>query len=99
MSIETETDAETTEFEMFGRSWSVPTRRHHKHIRATKALMRSEGSLDADDVAEIYLSPEQYADLLELNVSGEQLSEFSTRIAEALGMGDSGNSKPSPASS
>ena len=101
MSLETESqdDAETTTIEHFGREWTVPLRRHHQHIRQTKALIRLYGNLDADDVAEIFLSPEDYQALLDLNVDFAELDAFSNKIAKALGMGDQGNSSPSPASS
>jgi hypothetical protein len=97
--LDTETNADVATFEKFGRTWSVPTKKHHEHIRRTKAILRSEGGLDADDIAEIYLSPEQYADLVALNVDFDRLSEFADEIAKALGTGDSGNSEPSSASS
>lgn len=97
--VDTETTSDEVTFEKFGRSWSVPTKRHHAHIRRTKAILRAEGSLDADDVAEIYLSPDQYDALVDLNVDGESLSAFADEIAKALGVGDAGNSQPSPASS
>lgn len=97
--LDTETKSETATFEKFGRTWSVPTKRHHSHIRRTKAILRTEGTLDADDVAEIYLSPEQYVDLLALNVDTDALTEFADEIAKAMGLGGSGNSSTSPASS
>lgn len=97
--LDTETTADTATFEMFGREWSVPTKRHHNHIRRTKQILRTEGSLDSDDVAEIYLSPEQYDELVALDVSGDELMAFANAVAKALGTGDSGNSQPSPASS
>jgi len=98
-ALETEATGDTAAFEMFGRTWNVPVKRHHKHIRQTKAIIRTEGSLDADDVAEIYLSPSEYDALVELNVTGEDLAAFANKVAEVLGIGDSGNSQPSPASS
>ena len=97
--LETETNADTTTFDHFGRSWTVPTRRHHQHIRETKRIVREEGVVDADDIARIYLTDEQYDALLELNVGEEELTGFATKIAECLGMGGSGNSSPSSTSS
>lgn len=97
--LDTETTADRSTFEKFGRVWSVPTKRHHKHIRQTKAIIRTEGHLDSDDIAEIYLSTEDYDALLELNLDVDALSDFANDIAEALGVGGSGNSAPSSASS
>jgi hypothetical protein len=99
MSLDTETQGDTTTIEHFGREWTVPTKRHHTHIRKTKAILRQFGQMDADDVAEVFLSPEDYQALLDLDVEQDALDDFSTKIAKALGMGDRGNSTPSPASS
>jgi hypothetical protein len=99
MSLDTETQGDTTTIEHFGREWTVPTKRHHKHIRQTKTVLRLYGNLDADDVAEIFLSAEDYQALLDLDVEHDELDAFSSKIAKALGMGDRGNSTPSPASS
>jgi hypothetical protein len=99
MSIETETAGDTTTFDHFGRSWTIPVRRHHSHVKQVKAILRSEGYLDADDIAEIYLSPEEYDDLVEMDVSEAELSEFATALSKALGLGSSGNSAPSSPSS
>lgn len=92
--LETEATAPdgTTTFEHFGRSWTVPVRRQHSHIRRLKQITRAEGGVNADDVAEVFLSPEDYEALAELNVYEDQLSEFSDEIARAMGVGDKGNS-------
>lgn len=97
--LETEAAAGTATFRYFDREWTVPTVQHHEHIRKTKAIVRRERNLDADDVASIYLPPEQYAALCDLNVLSSDLDDFATEIAKHLGMGDSGNSSPSSASS
>lgn len=90
--LEAEATGESTTFEKFGRSWSVPTKQRHAHIVASKKILRDEGSLDADDIAAIYLLPEDYDALVTLDVSAEELTEFATEIAKAIGLGDSGNS-------
>lgn len=99
MSIETETAGDTTTFDHFDKTWTIPVRRHHRHVKQIKAILRSEGYLDADDIASIYLSPEQYDDLVALDVDEAKLTEFSTALSKALGLGDSGNSAPSSLSS
>jgi hypothetical protein len=99
LETETTSDTDTATFEHFGRTWTVPIRRHHKHIRATKAILRSEGSLDADDVASIYLPADEYEALVGLDVTSDDLDVFATEIAKCLGMGSSGNSSPSATSS
>lgn len=101
MSTPLENEATDTPqtFEHFGREWSVPSQRHHSHIRKIKTILREEGSVDADDVAEVYLSPEDYDALVALDVTGPDLTDFANKLAEAMGMGDSGNSPPSSPSS
>jgi hypothetical protein len=98
-ALEAEVSGDTATFNHFGRDWTVPTRRHHRHIRETKRIIRAEGFVDADDVARIYLPDDQYEALVELDLSSDDLDAFATKIAEALGVGDSGNSTPSSASS
>lgn len=90
--LETETTSDEATFEMFGRTWSVPAKRHHAHIRRSKAIIRTEGYLDVDDIAQIYLSPEQYDDLLTLDVAEQELTKFANAISKALGIGNQGNS-------
>src|SRR5690349_20845052 len=98
--LETETTGNgTTTFEMFGRSWTVPSKRHHSHIRQIKRLWREEGSVDADDMAAIFLSPGDYDALAALDPTEPDLDAFAQAISKALGMGDSGNSEPSSGSS
>jgi len=97
--LETETTQETTTFDHFGRAWTVPVKKHHRHLRALKQIVRAEGSLDADDIAEVYLSPEEYAALVELDVDADALTDFANAMGKAIGAGDAGNSGPSSTSS
>jgi hypothetical protein len=97
--LDTETNAETATFDHFGQSWTVPTKKHHRHIREAKAIQRREGYLDADDIAQIYLEGDGYERLCDLDVSSAELTDFANAIADAMGIGDSGNSEPSSASS
>ena len=90
--LEAEATSDVHTFEMFGRSWTVPLKQRHSHLVESKRLIRAEGGLDADDIASIYLSKDEYQALLDLDVSGDDLGEFATEIAKAMGLGDSGNS-------
>lgn len=90
--LENETTSDVTTFDHFGRSWTVPTQRHHKHIRETKKILREEGSLDADDIAAIYLPADEYEALLEMDLPMGELDSFANEIAKHLGFGGSGNS-------
>lgn len=97
--LESEATSDINTFEHFGREWSVPNKRHHRHIRQHKEIARREGTVDADDLAAIYLDADQYAALCELDPTEADLYEFAGKIATALGMGSQGNSTPSSASS
>lgn len=98
-SLDAEVSADVNTFEHFGREWSVPNKRHHSHIRRHKEIARREGMVDADDIASIYLSADQYDDLCGLDPTESDLYEFAAKVAQALGMGSQGNSTPSSASS
>lgn len=90
--LEAEATSDIHTFDKFGRSWSVPTKQRHAHIRETKRIIREEGSMDADDIAAVYLPAEDYEALVALDVDGDSLTEFATEIAKAMGLGSSGNS-------
>ena len=90
--LEAEATSDVHTFEMFGRPWSVPTKQRHAHIVESKKILRAEGGLDADDIAGIYLETDDYQALLDLDVSSDELAEFATEIAKAMGLGSSGNS-------
>src|SRR5690348_15343899 len=97
MSDKTPLEAEATgadvhTFEKFGRQWTVPTKQRHSHILASKEILRAEGGIDSDDIARIYLAAEDYKALVDLDVSSEELGEFASEIAKAMGLGNSGNS-------
>jgi hypothetical protein len=91
MSIETEI-AGTTTFEHFGREWTVPTKRHLSHIKRMRDEMRAGvGDMNLL-IAETFLSPEEFDALLALDPDEDRLDKFTDKIAEALGLRDSGNS-------
>jgi hypothetical protein len=98
-ALENEVTADTTTFEFFDREWTVPTKRHLSHIKRMRDEMRSGvGTIDLM-IAETFLSADQFDALLDLDPDETQLDAFTTKISEALGTGDSGNSSPSSASS
>lgn len=90
--LEAETRHETTAFEHFDRTWTVPTQRHLSHIKKLQAGLNVRGA-DIDVVAaEVMLGPEQFAELLAVDPSEPELSEFVGKIAKAMGLGQQGNS-------
>jgi len=98
-ALENETTSDTTTIEHFGREWTVPTKRHLSHVRAMKAELRAGLPLSSDFLAEVFLGSEQFADLLELDPDEDAMEDFGGKVSKALGVGDSGNSKPSSAAS
>lgn len=108
--LETETTGNgTTTFDHFGQSWTVPTQRHAAHKHFMEKRMRSGiGDLDLM-IAEAFLSPavskhniqdrDQFATFLEIDPDDDATDKFTDAIAKALGLGNSGNSSPSSASS
>lgn len=97
--LETETLNDTTTFKHFDREWTVPTKRHLSHLRRMRDEMRA-GITDVNlMIAETFLSPAEFDALLEVDPDEDQLDEFTEQISKSLGLGNSGNSKPSSASS
>lgn len=92
LETETTSTSETTTFEQLGRSWTVPVKRHHKHLVELKRIIRTEGAVDADDICAVYLPPQEYAELIEFDLDEDALGDFADQIAKALGVGDKGNS-------
>lgn len=98
-ALENEVTADTATFEFFDREWTVPTKRHLSHIKKMRDEMRSGvGTIDLM-IAETFLSSDQFGALVDIDPDETELDAFTTKISEALGMGDSGNSSPSSASS
>lgn len=90
--LETETTRDTTTFDFFGRSWTVPTKQRLSHIRKMRDEMRA-GVPNLDlMLAEIFLSAEQFEALCELDPDRDELDKFGDEISRALGLRDSGNS-------
>lgn len=109
MSLETETLQDHATFEHFGKEWKVPTKKHLSHIRFMRESARiGFGGMDLM-IAEAFLSPaiskqnqqkpNQFAALLDIDPDEVELDRFTEKLSKALGIGGSGNSAPSSASS
>lgn len=99
MSLETETQQDTTTFEQFDREWTVPTRRHLSHIRKMRDELRSGYTDQNLLVAETFLSEDQFLELCDIDPDEKQLDGFVDAIAAAMGVKNQGNSGPSSTSS
>lgn len=98
-ALENETTSDTATFEFFDREWTVPTKRHLSHLVKMRDEMRA-GTTSADlMIAETFLSGDQFDALLEIDPNEADLDAFTQKISDTLGLGTSGNSKPSSASS
>lgn len=98
-ALENETTSDTTTFDHFGRSWTVPTKRHLSHIKKIQDEYRRGVSSASLVSAETFLSAADFDALLEIDPDEDALDEFANQIGKALGVGNSGNSKPSSATS
>lgn len=98
-ALETETTSDTTSFDAFDRSWTVPTKRHLSHIKRMRDEMQTGFGTVTLLIAETFLSAEDFDALLELDPDEDALDDFAQQISRAMGLGNSGNSSPSSASS
>jgi hypothetical protein len=90
-ALENEITHDSTTFEMFGETWTVPIKRHLSHIKAMRDAMREGvGTIDLL-VAETFLSDEEFDRLLDLDPDEDRLKEFADKVSNALGTGDRGN--------
>lgn len=97
--LESETQHDTTTFDCFGRSWTIPTKRHLSHIKAMRDEVR-RGVNNYDLLAaEVMLDEKQFLELCDIDPDEDQLAEFATALAKAMGVQSSGNSGPSSTSS
>jgi IS4 transposase len=99
MSLKTETAAETTTVTHLGREWTVPVRRHLSHILAAEARFEKGLALTGTFIVRTFLSDEEFAELVELDPTEDQIDDLAGKISEAIGTGDTGNSEPSSAAS
>lgn len=91
-ALENETAGDTTTFEYFDREWTVPTKRHLSHIKQmTDGMRAGYGTIDLL-IAEVFLSEDDFAALMTINPDEAQLADFTTQIADRLGLKSSGNS-------
>lgn len=97
--LKTETISDRATFDYLGHEWSVPTKRHLSHILKLEEREEQGGSLTAAFIIRTFLDGDQWSLVTALDPDEEQLQEFATKIADALGVGDSGNSEPSSVSS
>lgn len=97
--LEAETRHETTTFDHFGHTWSVPTKRHLSHIKKMRDEIRAGVSSYDLLVAETMLTEDQFLKLIGIDPSEDRLDEFVGEIAKAMGLNNSGNSAPSSTSS
>lgn len=82
----------TASFELLGRTWTVPTKQRLSHKLAMREAVSGRW-VDYDiAICEVLLGPEQFAQLVEIDPDEDQIEELSNAIAEAMGVGDSGNS-------
>lgn len=85
-----ETTDETITFEHFGRTWTLPAQVRMSHLEQFDSARRRTANLDLA-LAQTYLTKQELAELREINPSAEELDDFGTALAKAMGFGDAGN--------
>lgn len=91
-ALETESTSDAITFEHFGRTWSVPSKRHLSHIKKMRDEVRSGFGDWSLLIAETFLSPDQFDALLDIDPDEDGLDAFAKAMSDAMGFGGSGNS-------
>jgi hypothetical protein len=91
-SLEHEATNTHPTFEHFGRSWTLPPALRYSHQRT---MVRFGGNLG---IIEALLDDQQKDALEQIDPTVDELDEFTTAMAKAMGFGDAGNSEPSTTS-
>lgn len=94
-ALENETTGDDIKFEHFGRTWSVPARRHLSHLRRLRDEGRRGWASPDLILIETFLNEGQIDDLLDIDPDEVELAKFGEQIAKALGFGSAGNSASS----
>lgn len=92
-ALQTETQHDTTTFEHFDRTWTVPVKRHLSHVvRMRDEMKAGVGTMDLL-IAETFLPAAEFRVLVEeVDPDDDAFDAFTSRIAEVMGLGNSGNS-------
>jgi hypothetical protein len=85
-----EATRETAEFEHFGKKWTVPAKQRLSHMEAFRQVLAQSANPDLAMV-HAYLPADQVRALLDVDPDADELDEFTTAMAKALGYKDSGN--------
>ena len=88
-----EATRDTTEFEHFGRTWTVPSKARFTHM---ESLQRNPSDVG---IVHTFLDADQVKALRDIDPDADELDAFTDAIVAALGLKNSGNSSPSSASS
>lgn len=89
--LKNETTRETVEFKHFGKTWTVPAKQRLSHMEKFRVVLAQCQNPDLAMV-HAYLPPEQATDLIfEVDPDSDELDEFTTAMAKALGYDNAGN--------
>jgi hypothetical protein len=89
----------TTTIDHFGRSWTVPVKRHFRHVQAMRNhMVRGVGNWDLM-IAEVFLDDRlfdglpkgQLEALFDINPDDDELDGFTKKVASAIGLEAQGN--------
>lgn len=94
-----EATRETATFEHFGKTWTVPAKQRLSHMEKFRVVLMQSRNPDLAMV-HAYLPVTEVQTLIsDVDPDEDELDEFTTAMAKALGFESSGNSSPSSASS
>lgn len=96
MSDKTPLEAEATgedvaTFDFFDRTWHVPTRRRLSHVKKMRDELQSGFGEWNLLIAETFLPADEFAALVEIDPTVDELKDFAEKISAAL-TGAGGNS-------
>ena len=85
-ALENETTRETTTFEHFGRTWTVPSQVRFSHREKLQANPTLVG------ICHAFLDADQLEALRTIDPTDDELDKFTDAIADATGVRSAGNS-------
>ena len=88
---EAEATAETTTFDHFGKTWTVPAKQRLSHMLAYRQALNYYANVDLA-MCHAYLTEEDMQALLKVDPTDDELDAFTDAMSKALGFGGTGNS-------
>jgi hypothetical protein len=88
--LKNEATRETVEFKHFDQTWTVPAKQRLSHMETFRQVLAQSANPDLAMV-HAYLPASQVQALLAIDPDRDELDEFTTAMAKALGYDNAGN--------